>query len=152
MITALRYAIAGLGVVGIGYGAVLLWSMSSGDKVSIASWLAGGLIAHDAVFAPLCVVVAFALRKSLSRAVSTPVLVALALTVAVLVLALPVVLPRPAPANATLLDRPYGVTVPAVIAAIWVITVVTIVIRGRTHRDPSSAHDASRADESSGSE
>ncbi|SIR76758.1 hypothetical protein [Williamsia sterculiae] len=130
-----------LGALPIGwYGVSLIWEMNTIDKTSIGIWLIGGLIAHDAIFAPLCIAAGFGARRFLPQRWWPPVLAASAATLLLVLLAGPVLWPRSAataaPGNnesATLLDRPYGLALAIAVLVIWALVVVTIA-RGRRSR------------------
>ncbi|HEY9315717.1 hypothetical protein [Williamsia sp.] len=114
------------------YGLSLLWDMPRADQLSIVFWLAGGLIAHDALFAPACIALGFAAKKILPQRWWAPVLIAASASLIVLILSLPVILPRSEdeyPSNATILDRPYGVGVLIALAIIWFLATVLVVQR-----------------------
>ncbi|MGC4960441.1 hypothetical protein ACPXCG_08765 [Gordonia sp. DT218] len=118
-------------------GLMLIWSFSSGDQLSIVLWLAAGLLAHDLVFAPLCLLVAAITRRALPPAWCTPVLLALAYTNLLVLLALPVLAPRPAgerPDNSTILDRPFGWGLTIAILLVWAILGVVMVASARRRR------------------
>lgn len=120
------------------YGLSLLWDMPRPDQLSIVFWLAGGLIAHDAIFAPVCIALGYGGKKILPERWWPPVLIAVSASLVVLILSLPVLLPRSAertPDNATILDRPYGVSVAVALALIWVLTVVLVLIQRHNGRD-----------------
>ncbi|MBA4024320.1 MAG: hypothetical protein C0482_18355 [Gordonia sp.] len=116
------------------YGLSLLWAMPHADQLSIIFWLAGGLIVHDALFAPACIALGYGARKVLPQRWWAPALLAVTASLAVLILSLPVLLPRSpekTPDNATILDRPYGVSVVIALAIIWVLAIALILVRRR---------------------
>lgn len=103
-----RIAIGCLGLLAGAYGAILLLERGWSNLVSTALWLAGGVVAHDFVLAPLtlglCALVAPFVARRL-RAVSTAALIVVG---SVTVLAIPVLGRFGArPDNPTLLDRHY---------------------------------------------
>ncbi|WP_020104939.1 hypothetical protein [Nocardia sp. 348MFTsu5.1] len=119
------------------YGLSLLWAMPRPDQLSIVFWLAGGLIAHDALFAPACIALGFAAKKLLPQAWWPPVLIAASASLIVLILALPVLLPRSEdkyPDNATILDRPYGLGVLVALGIIWLMAIILVLVQ-RHNRD-----------------
>lgn len=120
-----------------GYGISLVWAMPGRDQLSIVFWLVGGLIAHDALFAPLCIALGLSARRVLPQRWWIPTVLALAASLIVLILSLPVLLPRPSdkyPDNATILDRPYGTSVVIALAIIWVLTAAIVMIQQRVTR------------------
>jgi hypothetical protein len=103
-----RYALGALGVLLGLYGAyVLLTRQDLGQLVSLGLWLAGGLVVHDAILAPVVLALAWTYRSTpapMRRAAS----VALVVVGSLSVLAVPVIGRFGArPDNVTLLDRPY---------------------------------------------
>ncbi|MGC5246353.1 hypothetical protein ACPXB3_05450 [Gordonia sp. DT219] len=147
--TVLRVAAAGLGVILIGYGVTLtIRSVAQPDWRSMIVWLAGGVLGHDAVLAPLWLGMWWMVRRSLrGRAYHVPVAVGLAFTAVLALLAVPVLAPRPngqRPVdNPTLLDRPYGLGLLITLALVWAAVIATIAVgrlrathsRRRTHTD-----------------
>ncbi|NDZ94083.1 hypothetical protein G3I13_13050 [Streptomyces sp. SID6673] len=133
----LRVSLVLTGCILVIRGLALIWSFSSGDRLSIVLWLAAGLLAHDLVFAPLCLLVAAITRRALPPAWCTPVLLALAYTNLLVLLALPVLAPRPAgerPANATILDRPFGWGLTIAIVLVWAVLGAVMVVSARRRR------------------
>ncbi|GAA1906811.1 hypothetical protein GCM10009773_38560 [Williamsia serinedens] len=133
------------------YGVSLLWSMPTADKTSIAVWLIAGLLAHDAVFAPLCLAAGHSARRVLPRRWWAPILAAASATLLIVLLALPVVYPRSestrAPGNAqngTLLDRPYGWGLTIALLVVWALAIVLIARRHRATDD--DGHDGTDPD------
>ncbi len=126
-----------VGVLTVGYGVAQMWDFARADQVSIVLWLALGLIAHDAIIAPVALGVAWLVRRVLPRDWWKPVLLALAYTNILLLLALPVILPRPAgqyPDNPTVLDRNYGLGLTVAIIAVWVGVFAVMVLPRRIGR------------------
>lgn len=86
-----RWALVGVGVLLIGAG---LWQLvisapSATHPVAAAAWLAGGLIAHDAVLAPLALVVGAGVSRIPDRRWRRGIAIALAVAVSLVVLAAP---------------------------------------------------------------
>jgi hypothetical protein len=118
------------------YGLSLIWAMPHVDQLSIGFWLAGGLIAHDALFAPACIALGFAAKRVLPQRWWSSTLLAVSASLIVLILSVPVLSPRPSdrdPDNATILDRPYGVSVLIALAIIWLLTCTLILLQRRNH-------------------
>lgn len=116
------------------YGISLLWDMPRRDQISILFWLAGGLIAHDALFAPACIALGFGAKKLLPQRWWPPVSIAVFASLTMVILSLPVLLPRSpekTPDNATILDRPYGLSVAIALVIIWVLAIGLIVAQRR---------------------
>ncbi len=89
------------------YGALMLLDDAFAALVSVAIWLAGGVLLHDFVLGPLAVA-AGRLTRRLPSATRAPVVVAVVVLTAITLLAIPV-LGRfgASPGNPTLLDRNY---------------------------------------------
>ena len=118
--TVVRVALAILGVVIGGYGAVLLWDNPPVIILRILVWALVGVVLHDLVFAPLCVALGFAGRRLIPRRWWAPVGVA-ALCSAVLVLLAVPVYDRPGmrPDNMTVLNRNYPLGLLLSLALVW---------------------------------
>jgi hypothetical protein len=104
--------------------------------VGVAVWLAGGVVLHDLVLAPLVVLLGVALARVLPGAARGPVVVGAVVLGSVTLLAVPVLGRFGArPDNPTLLDRPYwaGWSLLAALTAVAVATGVAVV-RSRQRR------------------
>ena len=122
-----------LGLVGAAaaaYGALMLLDDSFSDLVSVALWLAAGVLLHDAVLAPLTVL-AGRLTPRLPEPARAPLVVAAVVLTAVTLLAIPV-LGRfgASPGNPTLLDRDYWAGWAGIVAMMAVGVVIASVARG----------------------
>ncbi|ROR90082.1 hypothetical protein [Nocardioides aurantiacus] len=106
-----RVAQAVVGVVGVAaaaYGGLLLLDLDGPDLLDALLWLAGGVVLHDAVVAPLTVLATLALRRVLPSRTWTAVTVGLVVLLTVTATAVPVLGRFGArPDNPTLLDRDY---------------------------------------------
>ncbi len=121
--TGARWVLGGLGVLVAAYGAwLLLTRQDGGQLVSAGAWLVGGVVLHDAVLAPVVVVLGVLLVRAVPRAVRAPVAVVGIVLGSVTLLALPVLggFGRRAD-NPTLLDRDYG-------AGWWALAAVVVVV------------------------
>jgi hypothetical protein len=115
-----RAALILLGIAIAGYGAVLLWEFPVVIIVRIAVWAGVGLVLHDFVFAPLCVVLGFTGRRLIRGRWWTPVTVAGLCTVVLGLLAIPVFAkPGLRPDNMTVLNRDYPLGLWVSIAVVW---------------------------------
>ncbi len=98
-------------VLGIGtgiYGLVRLLDLGWANTRATGIWLAGGVLLHDAVFAPLVLLVSVVAVRRVPRARLTPWVVALVVLVPVTLAGVPELGRFGAdPRNATLLDRHY---------------------------------------------
>lgn len=102
-----------IGVVGLlmgAFGALRFLQLDLPDLVNAVLWLAGGVILHDAVLAPLTVGLTVLLTRAVPEAARTRVTVGLVVLVTVTITAIPV-LGRfgERPDNLTILDRNYTV-------------------------------------------
>ncbi|MDP0396317.1 hypothetical protein [Tsukamurella strandjordii] len=139
--------LAGLGLVG--YGAVLLADLPPRDLLSAALWAAALLVLHDGVFAPLALAAGHTAVRLLPRAWLPGALGGAVAAVTALALAAAVALPRPSgqgAANPTVLDRPYGIALTALLVIIAVACAVSAIVRRRAEistpeaTDPPAAH------------
>ena len=126
---ALRLLLGATGVVLIVVGAVFLSGDRFGDLVGVGAWLAGGVVAHDAVIGPLVIVVGALGVPLLPSAFRAPVVVGLVVLMTVTLMAVPVIGRFGAKADDHgLLNRPYvalwlafaALVVVAVLIASWV--------------------------------
>jgi hypothetical protein len=103
-----RLVVGGLGVAAATYGAWQLLDDPLGDLVSVALWLAAGVLLHDFVLAPAVLALAWVVGRRLPEPARAPVTVGFVVVGAVTLLAIPV-LGRfgASPGNDTLLDRNY---------------------------------------------
>ncbi len=138
--TAVRGLLVLGGVAMVAYGISLLWDVKTADQVSLLIWLAGGVIVHDALLAPVYSMFGHAGKKLLPSTLWAPILVASAATLILLVLALPVILPRPTaqvPQNPTILDRSYGLGLTVVLVVIWALAALVALRNHRSLRTPT---------------
>ena len=100
--------VGAVGVAAAAYGAVLLLALDLPDLLDAGLWLAGGVVLHDAVVAPLTVLATLGLRRVLPARSWTTVTVGLVVLLTVTLTAVPVLGRFGArPDNPTLLDRDY---------------------------------------------
>ena len=103
-----RVFFAALGVGALLYGAWLTWEIGSAQWLSLGKWLAGGVVAHDLVLAPIVVVAGVIGSRLLPSFARAPVAVAVVVWGTLTLLAIPFLGRFGATAsNPTLLDRPY---------------------------------------------
>ena len=118
---ALRLLLGATGVVLIVVGVVFLSADSFGDLVGVGAWLAGGVVAHDAVIAPLVIVVGALGVPLLPSAFRAPVVVGLVVLMTVTLMAVPVIGRFGAKADDHgLLNRPY--------VALWLVFAALVVV------------------------
>ena len=121
---ALRLLLGATGVVLVLVGVVFLSDDGVGDLVGVGAWLVGGVVAHDAVVAPLVVVVGVLGVPRLPPAFRAPAVVGLVVLMTVTLMAVPVIGRFGAKADDHgLLNRPY-VALWLVFAALLVVAVV----------------------------
>ncbi len=103
-----RLALGGLGVAGVAYGGWLLLQRGTGDLVATVVWLAGGVLVHDAVLAPLTLLAGVVAGRLLPPRWRGAVARTAVLLGPLTLLAVPVLGRLGArPDNPTLLDRHY---------------------------------------------
>ncbi|WP_228832630.1 hypothetical protein [Nocardia brasiliensis] len=104
------------------YGITLLLDFPQADLISIALWFAGGILLHDAVFAPLCAAAGITARRFLPGVWWGPAACGAVCTVALLAIAAPVLDRGHAmPDNPTVLDRNYLLGLMAAVVLVWVL-------------------------------
>ena len=126
-----RIAIGLLGVAAAAYGAVELLDLGIDNLRAALVWLVVGVLAHDAVLAPLTLAAWFVVLRLWGRATPAPVVTGALVLGTVTVVAIPVLGRFGArPDNPTLLDRNY-VLGWLVLATLTVIAVGTAVALSR---------------------
>ncbi|MEV6774549.1 hypothetical protein AB0N05_38520 [Nocardia sp. NPDC051030] len=116
--TAVRLLLAASGIWLAYYGITQLLHQNSTDLKSTAVWFIGGILLHDAVFAPVCALLGFTAHRLLPARWWAPLACGAVATVTLLLLAIPV-FDRSIPGNPTILDRPYGLGLIAALVTIW---------------------------------
>jgi len=129
----LRVGLGALGVALVAYG---LWSLRAvewADWPSLLVWLAGGVIAHDFLLAPVVVALGVLAARRVPDTWRAPMVVGLVVWGTVTVMALPVLGGFGALAdNPTLLDRPYRTS--WVVGTVLVLVAVAVAGSARTRR------------------
>lgn len=134
-----RVALGVAGCLIAGFGAFKLWSLGLSDLWQTALWLGGGVIAHDALFAPVVVVAGVAGAALLPRWARGPVTVGAIVLGTVTIAVSPTLAQFGArPDLPSLLDRPYGLGW-AVFAGIVGVGIAWGCVRGRRNLRTSSA-------------
>ncbi len=116
---ALRALLIAAGAISAAYGINLVLQMNTTDLMSIALWLAGLLVLHDTVFAPLSAGVGTLGRYLLPDLVHGPVAIGFVATVVLTIVSIPVIGRAGAVANSTVLDRNYSTGLMAALALVW---------------------------------
>jgi len=130
----------GLGIVAFGVGGLL----TNLEGPALMSWLkvfAGGLIAHDALFAPLVVLGSVLLARVVPASVRTPVQGALIVSCALIAVAIPVVggFGRLANNLSLLPSDHYGLRLAGALAVVWATAAVIAIARLRRLRRAAAA-------------
>lgn len=132
--TGIRIALAMLGLAAAAYGAVELLDLGLDNLVATVTWLAGGVLVHDALVAPLTIAVWFVVSRISGRRLPGAVVVAAVVLGTVTVVAVPVLGRFGArPDNPTLLDRNY-VLGWAMLATLTVVVTAAVVAASRRGR------------------
>lgn len=134
-----RLALGAVGVAAGLYGALMLLDDGFSDLVSIVIWLAGGVVLHDFVLAPLTVL-AGRLTPRLPSPTRAPVVVAVVVLTAITLLAIPV-LGRfgASPGNATLLDRNYWAGWVGIVTLLAIGVLLASIVRARRNANSGPA-------------
>ncbi|MET9930432.1 MULTISPECIES: hypothetical protein [unclassified Streptomyces] len=120
----LRHAVGGLGVGLMGLGT---WLVAAGpDPGDVLVWLAGALVVHDGVVAPLVLTLGLLIAERPERGLWRGVLV---VSGSVVLVALPLLLRPGPPPNPSALPLPYGRNLVIVLAVVAVGAVVLRLVR-----------------------
>ena len=104
-----RWTLAVCGVLVATYGVVRLLGLGVSNLLATIPWLAGGIVGHDAVLAPLVLLLGAASAQRLPGWARGPAVLVLVVLGSVTLAALPALGRFGAKAdNPTLLDRPYA--------------------------------------------
>ncbi|MER6999772.1 hypothetical protein [Streptomyces sp. NPDC000410] len=132
----LRYGVGGLGVVLIGIGAWLV--VAEPDPAGVLLWLAGALVLHDGILAPLVLAVGLLLVGRRDRGVLRGALVVAGSLVLV---TLPLLVRPGAPPNPSALPLPYARNLVIVLAVVAAVAAARILVRRWRGRSQRSAED-----------
>ncbi|MBF4160177.1 hypothetical protein [Nocardioides acrostichi] len=126
-----RLSLGAVGLAGLAYGAWLLLGTGWSNIVAAVEWLAGGVLLHDGVVAPLSIVVAALALRVVPSSVRARVAAAAIVIGTTATQALPLFdRPGAKPDNPTLLPRDY-VTGWLVIVALVVVVSAALVLLDR---------------------
>lgn len=121
--------------VGVGFGLWGLWLMrdfTSDRLVSAGIWVAGGILVHDAVIAPVTVVIGVVAARLLPRHARAPMGIAFLVWATLTVVFVPVLSGQGGkPDNDTILGRPY-VASWLVLTAVLLAVAAVIALRRRS--------------------
>ncbi|WP_067528477.1 hypothetical protein [Nocardia uniformis] len=124
--TAVRLLLAALGIWLAAMGVTDLLDMTRTDLLSIVFWFVGGILVHDAVFAPLCAALGVAAHRVLPARAWAPVACGAVATVTLVLIAVPVLAPGGANAdNPTVRDRPYALGLTIAVVTVWVLVAIS---------------------------
>ncbi len=130
---ATRIGLGVLGLVATAYGLLLVVGLGSGQPGSVLVWVVGGVLLHDAVLAPLVVVLGVLAVMSTSRSWRIPLVWALVVLGPLTLVAVPVLGRFGARAdNPTLLDRPYWAGYVVVVTLVLILVVAAARRRRRS--------------------
>ncbi|MGW8601375.1 hypothetical protein ACWGLB_20860 [Streptomyces sp. NPDC055893] len=120
----LRYGLGGLGIALIGIG---VWRVAAqADPVGVVVWLAGAVVLHDGLIAPLVLAVGLLLVGRAERGVLRGALiVAGSLTL----VTLPLLVRPGAPPNPSALPLPYGRNLVIVLGVVATVAAAVILVR-----------------------
>jgi hypothetical protein len=122
----LRYTVGGLGLALMGLGACLVAAGS--DPTGVLVWLAGALVLHDGILAPLVLAVGLLLVGRGQRGLLRGASVAAG---SVILVTLPLLVRPGEPPNPSALPLPYGRNLAIVLAAVAVVTGALYLVRRR---------------------
>ncbi|HEX4472204.1 MAG TPA: hypothetical protein VH085_09560 [Nocardioides sp.] len=146
MTTRVRAIALVVGVAATAYGLLRLLDLGWANTRSSLVWLLGGVVLHDAVFAPIVLGVALLALRVLPRERLAPVVVVLVVLVPVTLLAIPELGRFGARADRpTLLDRPYWLGWSGLATLVVVTVFAGAVVRARR-----STHDEAPTTEAAG--
>ena len=128
----LRIVVAALGAAGMIYGLWLLVDRHPEQLAGVGVWVAGGIVAHDGLLAPLVVAGGVALAVRGPGRLRTPLLWAVVVLGPLTLIAVPVLGRFGAkPDNPTLLDRPYWLGYGVVVGLALLLVAAAVVRRER---------------------
>lgn len=128
----LRILVAALGVAVTAYGLWLLVDRQPGQLAGVGVWVAGGIVAHDGLLAPLVVAGGVAVAVRGPANLRTGLLWAVVVLGPLTLIAIPVLGRFGAkPDNPTLLDRPYLAGYVVVVALVLLLITAGAVLRER---------------------
>lgn len=134
----MRAARAGLGAVGVGLALWGLWLMRDFNREQLTSeafWLAGGVVLHDAVLAPIVVLLGYGASRALPGHFRSSTATAFLIWGTLTIVFLPVLSGQGGKAgNDTILGRPYVLSWVVMTVVLIAYAVVVALIRRRSGR------------------
>ncbi|MEV4240622.1 MULTISPECIES: hypothetical protein [unclassified Nocardia] len=117
------------------FGISALFHLPPTDLTSAVIWFAGGILLHDAVFAPICAAIGLTARHLLPRTWWAVTACGAICSVALVLIALPVLDRRNAmPSNPTVLDRNYTLGLVAALILVWLLVFIAHAVSNRSGR------------------
>ncbi|WP_433681913.1 hypothetical protein [Nocardia sp. CA-119907] len=133
--TAVRILLLILGVWLGWYGISGLFDLPPTDLASVAIWFAGGILVHDAVFAPVCAAFGLTARRLLPPTWWAVTASGAICSVALVLIALPVLDRRNTmPSNPTVLDRDYPLGLTVALLLVWSLVLTAHAMTNRSGR------------------
>jgi hypothetical protein len=121
-----------LGVVAAAYGVLLLLGLGWANTRATLVWLVGGVVLHDAVFAPVVLVICVVTARLVPRRFLAPWVVALIVLVPVTLLSVPELGRLGARADRpTLLDRDYWLGWSGLVTLVVAVVLTGALLRAR---------------------
>ncbi|MEV5835787.1 hypothetical protein [Nocardia sp. NPDC052112] len=116
------------------YGISALFDLPPTDLDSVAIWFAGGILLHDALFAPICAALGLTARHLLPPTWWAVTACGAVCSVALALIALPVLGRHNAmPSNPTVLDRNYPLGLAIALILIWSLVFIAHAVTIRRH-------------------
>jgi hypothetical protein len=126
MIATIRVLLGMAGLWCAYYGISMILPYRPADLLSVVIWFVGGIVLHDFVFAPLCVIVGLGARRLVPRVWWAPLAYGTACTVVLVALAVPVLVPHNTFGNSTVVDRNYPLGLGIALAVVWIMVLLSI--------------------------
>jgi hypothetical protein len=115
------------------YGISALFDLPPTDLASVAIWFAGGVLLHDAIFAPVCAAFGLTARHLLPPTWWAVTACGAICSVALVLIALPVLERRNAmSSNPTVLDRNYPLGLAIALILVWSLVLIAHIVTNRS--------------------